>query len=62
MSYIAYLCYPRLGMGDSLDSDPEIKFETPETWKYEKVIPIQFSVLHGWTNKDKGLYNETYGD
>ena len=50
MSYMAFLCY------HYDDNEPVIKFEHPEQWKYEKVIPIQFSVLHGWTNQDKGLY------
>ena len=61
---MAYLCYP-YSYGDEDDNEPVelvIRFEQPEKWKYEKVLPIQFSVLHGWTNKDKGLYNETYGD
>ena len=57
MSYMAYLCYPQLLMGDDLeDNEPVIKFEQPEEWRYEKIIPIQFSVLHHWTDKDKGLY------
>ena len=55
--YAAWLCYPRQLFGDDLtDTEPEIKFEEPEEWKYEKVIPIQFSVLHSWTDKDKELY------
>lgn len=56
MSYFAYLCYPRLQMGDDLDQEPEIKFEKPEEWKYERILPIQFSILHAWNDKDKGLY------
>jgi hypothetical protein len=56
MSYIAYLCYPQQAWGDDLeDNEPEIKFEEPNRWMYEKVIPIQFSVLHSWSDKDKGL-------
>jgi hypothetical protein len=52
--YMAWLCYPHTY---DLESDkPEIKFEQPESWKYSKIIPIQFSVLHTWTDKDKGLY------
>ena len=55
MTYMAYLCYPQPLMGDDLENnEPEIKFEKPEEWRYEKIIPIQFSVLHGWTEKDKG--------
>lgn len=53
---MAWLCYPQLHFGDDLDQEPEIKFEQPEQWMYEKIIPIQFSVLHRWTDKDKGLY------
>jgi hypothetical protein len=57
VTYMAYLCYPRLQMEDSIeDNEPEIKFEQPAEWKYEKVLPIQFSILHGWTYKDKELY------
>lgn len=34
---MAYLCYPRLQMGDSIeDNEPEIKFEQPAEWKYKK--------------------------
>lgn len=55
MSYIAYLCYPRSYDEDD-DTEPEIKFERPGEWRYEKIIPIQFSVLTEWTEKDKGLY------
>jgi hypothetical protein len=54
--YMAWLCYPSLQMGDDLDQEPEIKFEEPERWRYSKIIPIQFSVLHQWSDKDKELY------
>lgn len=57
MSYIAYLCYPfSYDEEDEDDNEPVIKFEEPEGWMYEKIIPIQFSVLHRWGDKDKGLY------
>ena len=56
MAYIAWLCYPDLQMGDDLDQEPEIKFEEPESWRYSKIIPIQFSVLHQWSDKDKRIY------
>jgi hypothetical protein len=57
VTYAAYLCYPHLSMGDSIeDNEPVIKFEQPEEWKYEKILPIQFSVLHSWSDEDKGLY------
>jgi hypothetical protein len=47
---------PQQAWGDDLeDNEPEIKFEEPNRWMYEKVIPIQFSVLHSWSDKDKGL-------
>lgn len=53
MSYLAYLCYP-----NSYDDDEPvvIQFVEPESWKYANVVPIQFSVLHSWTDKDKELY------
>lgn len=57
MSYMAYLCYPQQPWDeDNEDIEPVIKFEEPNRWMYEKVIPIQFSVLHSWSDKDKGLY------
>ena len=58
MSYIAYLCYPYNVEEDDLwgEEEPKIKFEEPEEYRYEKVIPIQFSVIHEWTHKDKELY------
>lgn len=57
MSYIAYLCYPQQCWGDDLEEQETIIcFEEPENWKYERVIPIQFSPLHRWSDKDKGLY------
>lgn len=60
MSYMAYLCYPTQPWdGDLEDIEPEIKFEEPDRWKYEKVIPIQFDVLCRWTDNDKGLYYES---
>jgi hypothetical protein len=53
--YIAWLCYPR-AYDDEYKVETKIEFEEPERWKYSKVIPIQFSVLHQWSNKDKELY------
>jgi hypothetical protein len=57
MSYMAYLCYPPryYDEDEGWTCEPVIKFEEPEEWRYEKIIPIQFSVLHRWTDKDKGL-------
>ena len=53
MAYLAYLCYR-----NSYDESAEatIQFVEPEHWKYAKVVPIQFSVLHSWTDADKELY------
>lgn len=58
VTYFAYLCYPRAHsyQDDEDDTEPVIKFEPPEEWQYEKILPIQFSILHGWTDKDKELY------
>lgn len=52
--YMAWLCYHQVY--DLDEQDITILFEEPEDWKYSKVIPIQFSVLHRWDNKDKALY------
>lgn len=59
MSYIAYLCYPRQPWDEDEDDEIElvVRFEEPEAWKYDKIIPIQFDVLHRWTDKDKELYS-----
>ena len=52
-TYMAWLCYPHIQMGDDEDDlEPEIKFQEPCGWGYSKVIPIQFSVLNQWSNKD----------
>lgn len=60
---MAYLCYPQQpwdGDEDNEDIEPVIKFEEPNRRMYEKVIPIQFDVLHSWDDhkrpKDKRLY------
>ena len=55
MNYMAFLCYP-YSYDENIEVEPKIKFEQPEPFMYKKIIPIQFSVLHGWTNKDGGLY------
>lgn len=55
VTYFGYLCYSHDALNDR---EPEIKFEPPESWKYDLVLPIQFSVLHGWTEKDKALYKD----
>jgi len=37
VTYMAYLCYPRLRFGDSTeDNEPQIKFEQPVRGEYEK--------------------------
>ena len=59
VTYLAYLCYPHNysdECGDDEYQEPVIKFDKPEEWKYKKVLPIQFSILHYWTDKDKELY------
>ncbi len=52
--YMAWLCYPPTYYLE--DNEPEIKFEQPESWRYDKIIPIQFNILYQWTDKDKRLY------
>lgn len=52
---MAYLCFRHQYDGDD-DIDPIIKFEEPSHYLYAQVIPIQFSVLHKWTEQDRKLY------
>lgn len=55
--YVAWLCYSEIYDGDDLeDAEPVIRFEQPEEWQYKKIIPIQFSVLHSWSNRDVEIY------
>jgi len=54
MSYLAYLCYRNTY--DDEDEDVTVKFTEPKSWEYDKVIAIQFSPLHSWSDKDKELY------
>jgi hypothetical protein len=55
--YMAYLCFPRpYDEEDEEDQEPTLKFEEPSRYLYEKVIPISFTVLHEWADKDKRLY------
>jgi hypothetical protein len=56
--YLAWICYPQAFEDDEDDYEPEatIEFSEPSSWKYGRVIPISFSVLHSWTDKDKELY------
>jgi len=51
MAYTAFLCYL-----DDDDDVPEIKFTCPDSYLYRKIIPISFSVLHSWSDKDVELY------
>ena len=58
MSYLAYLCY-RTDYDDDnelLNQTVTVEFERPQDWKYNNVIPIQFSPLNAWSNKDKELF------
>ena len=54
MSYLAYLCYRKTE--DDEDEAVTVKFVEPRRWEYDKVIAIQFSPLHSWSDKDKELY------
>lgn len=49
----AWICYPTSYSDDNedWDLDPVIVFEEPPAWKYNKVIPIAFSVLKDWNEK-----------
>jgi len=49
----AWICYTIPYFGDDEDEqmDPVIVFEEPPDWKYNKVIPIAFSVLKDWNEK-----------
>jgi hypothetical protein len=55
--YAAWICYPNT-FDDDDDYEPDacIEFSEPASWKYGKVIPISFTILHSWTDKDKELY------
>jgi hypothetical protein len=55
--YAAWICFPRaFADDDDYEPAPCIEFIEPERWKFDKVIPISFNVLHSWTDKDKELY------
>lgn len=56
MTYKAYLCYQHPYDDDEEDPEPVLKFEEPSRYMYGIIIPITFSVLHDWADKDKGLY------
>jgi len=55
--YMAWLCYAH-EYDTEYDNEREIKIvlEEPDIWAYAKVIPVQFSVLHQWSYKDRELY------
>jgi hypothetical protein len=53
--YLAYLCYHHHYDGEE-ELDPIIKFEQPTSYLYAQVIPIQFNVIHTWTEHDRKLY------
>lgn len=55
--YIAYLCFENT-YDDEDDYDTEVKvvFQEPSRYLYKKVLPISFSILHEWAEKDKDLY------
>jgi hypothetical protein len=50
MMYRAWICYPHTY--DLDDNEPEIKFSEPDSYKYSKIIPISFSVLHDCTDDE----------
>ena len=54
--YSAWLCYPQPFEDDDDAPDACIEFSEPASWKYGKVLPISFTILHSWTDKDKELY------
>jgi hypothetical protein len=55
--YTAWLCYPWSDEDDEdEDRSPVVELKEPAEWKYGKVIPISFTILHSWTDKDKELY------
>lgn len=57
MMYMAYLCFEHSYDDDDEDL-PEVKvvFEEPSRYLYKKVLPISFTVLNQWTEKDRNLY------
>lgn len=55
--YMAYLCFPTPYEGDDEeDLEPILRFQEPSHSFYERVLPISFTILHEWTDKDKRLY------
>ena len=55
--YIAYLCFDHTYEGDDEDfTGATVVFDEPSRYRWQKVLPISFSVLQEWSEKDKGLY------
>lgn len=55
--YKAYLCFPYIDdEDDGGDTEVLVVFEEPYEYKYQKVVPISFSVLQKWTAMDQRLY------
>ncbi len=47
---LAWLCYTRAQLDDPLTEDsellpPDIKFEQPSEWEYDKIVPIVYAVI-----------------
>jgi hypothetical protein len=51
MMYRAWICYESNSWFVD-DDKPEIKFSEPDIYKYSKIIPISFSVLHDCTDDE----------
>lgn len=61
MSYCAWLCYKHTYDDDNelIDETTEIVFEQPESWRYDQIIPIQFTPLTSWNAiMDKKLWKK----
>lgn len=57
--YIAYLCYPHVYLEeDDHEPDVEIKFQEPDRYMYDKIIPISFHPLVSWSDKDADLFKQ----
>jgi len=53
MTYLAYLCWK------FDDEQPTIEFSEPHRFtSYIRIIPIHFSVLMSWTDKDISLFSK----
>jgi len=54
--YAAWLCYNEYFGCPSDEIEVKIVFKEPEPYRYSKVIPISFNVLHSWSDKEERLY------